>query len=109
MNRLHFLRTEKGLTVRQLGDALNISYPTITNIENGKRGFSDDMLIQISNYFNVSTDYLLGKSNIRNPQEILDDEFEVAFHGEVKDLTPEAKEKILEYARLLKISQENKK
>ena len=61
MNRLHSLRLEKGLTVRQLGDALNISYPTITNIENNKRGFSDDMLIQVANYFNVSTDYLLVK------------------------------------------------
>ena len=109
MNRLYFLRKEKGLTVRELGDILNISYPTITNIENGKRGFSDDMLVQIANYFGVSTDYLLGKSDIRNPKEILEDDFQVAFYGEVKDLSEDAKEKILEYARLLKMKEDSKK
>ncbi len=102
MNRLRFLRSEKGLTVRQLGDILNISYPTITNIENDKRGFSDEMLIAIADYFQVSTDYLLGKSDIRNVDDIDLDAIEYGLFSEIKEMSPEMKEQIINYARFLK-------
>ncbi len=102
MNRLRFLRNEKGLTVRQLGDILNISYPTITNIENDKRGFSDEMLIAIADYFQVSTDYLLGKSDIRNVDDIDLDAIEYGLFSEIKEMSPEMKEQIINYARFLK-------
>ena len=102
MNRLRFLRNEKGLTVRQLGDILNISYPTITNIENDKRGFSDEMLIAIADYFQVSTDYLLGKSDIRNVDDIDLDAIEYGLFREIKEMSPEMKEQIINYARFLK-------
>lgn len=102
MNRLRFLRNEKGLTVRQLGDILNISYPTITNIENDKRGFSDEMLIAIADYFQVSTDYLLGKSDIRNVDDIDLDSIEYGLFSEIKEMSPEMKEQIINYARFLK-------
>ena len=102
MNRLRFLRSEKGLTVRQVGDILNISYPTITNIENDKRGFSDEMLIAIADYFQVSTDYLLGKSDIRNVDDIDLDAIEYGLFSEIKEMSPEMKEQIINYARFLK-------
>ena len=102
MNRLRFLRSEKGLAVRQLGDILNISYPTITNIENDKRGFSDEMLIAIADYFQVSTDYLLGKSDIRNVDDIDLDAIEYGLFSEIKEMSPEMKEQIINYARFLK-------
>ncbi len=102
MNRLRFLRNEKGLTVRQLGDILNISYPTITSIENDKRGFSDEMLIAIADYFQVSTDYLLGKSDIRNVDDIDLDAIEYGLFSEIKEMSPEMKEQIINYARFLK-------
>ena len=101
-NRLYILRKENGMTVRELGDKLNISYPTITNIENGKRGFSDDMLLQIANYFNVSTDYLLGVSDIKNSIE----DFDIIFYNDMKDLSKRSKEMVLEYARFLKMKEE---
>lgn len=64
-NRLRDLRKEKRLTLRDLAEKVNISYSNIAMIERGERNFTSDSLIIFSNFFNVSTDYLLGKTMIR--------------------------------------------
>ena len=109
--RLRDLREKEGISGAKLGEILEVGKSTVSMWENGKNYPTASMLQKIAKYFNVSTDYLLGKTDIKNEllTSITLDEFEVAFHGEVKDLTPEAKEKILEYARLLKLSKDNKK
>lgn len=66
MNRLKFLREEKGLLQEDIGKLLNLSGRAIGNYENGKRDMSPDTIIKLANFFNVSTDYLLGKTDIRN-------------------------------------------
>ena len=70
MNRLKFLRIEKGETLEKLADFLNVTIQTISNYENEKRDMTPDTIIKLADYFNVSTDFLLGKSDIRNPEEI---------------------------------------
>ncbi len=65
-NRLRDLRKEKRLTLRDLAEKVNISYSNIAMIERGERNFTSDSLIIFSNFFNVSTDYLLGKTNDKN-------------------------------------------
>jgi transcriptional regulator with XRE-family HTH domain len=62
MNNLKFLRTQSGLTTRRLATLLNVSSPLISNLENGKRGFSIEMINSLSSFFNVTTDFLLGKN-----------------------------------------------
>lgn len=71
MIRLKELRKEKGMTLRQLSEKINISYAELSLIENEKRGLSIDLLHTICDYFNVSSDYLLGKSNLRNAKVII--------------------------------------
>lgn len=71
MNKLKMLRKEKGLTVRELGKAINISYAAISKMENNHQNINNDYLQILSDYFNVSTDYLLGLSDIRNPEKEL--------------------------------------
>lgn len=70
MNRLKYLRTEKGENLEKVAEYLNVSIQTISNYENEKRDMTPDTIIKLAKYFGVSTDYLLGKSDIRNPEEI---------------------------------------
>lgn len=60
--RLRELRLEKGLTRKNLAEMLFVSERLICFWENGQRECNFDMLIKISNLFNVSIDFLLGKT-----------------------------------------------
>lgn len=75
--RLKELRTEKGILQRELADHLKVSRVTITQYETGNRSPDDEIKKKIAEYFNVSLDYLMGISDIRNPykQKELKEEF----------------------------------
>lgn len=60
MNKLRTLRKDRGLTQSELGKALGVSPSTIGMYEQGRREPDKDALLAIANFFNVSTDYLLG-------------------------------------------------
>lgn len=53
------LRLSHGLNQVQLAEALSVSKQTVSNWENNNILPSIDMLIKISKYFGVKTDYLL--------------------------------------------------
>lgn len=65
--RLIQLRKEKGLLQGELAKVLNIEQAAVSHWENGRRTPDNDMLMTLANYFDVSTDYLLGRSENRNP------------------------------------------
>lgn len=73
MNRLRFLRNEKGESLEKIAIFLNVTMQTISNYETEKRDMTPDTILKLSEYFNVSTDYLLGKTNIRNATYNIDD------------------------------------
>lgn len=58
--RLKGLRTDAGLTQRQVADDLGIPVSTYSNYENDNRYPAPDMLERICEFFRVSGDYLLG-------------------------------------------------
>ncbi len=66
--RLKMMRKEKGLTQTRLAIELNTSQNTISRYETGEREPGIRELIKIADYFNVSIDYLLERSN--NPKLI---------------------------------------
>lgn len=66
MNRLKYLRTEKGEGLDKIAKYLNVTVQTISNYENEKRDMTPDTIIKLAEYFNVTTDYLLGKCDSRN-------------------------------------------
>lgn len=66
MNRLKFLREEKGLFQSDIAKFLGVSISAVGFYENEKRDMSPDTIVKLANYFGVSTDYLLGKSDNRN-------------------------------------------
>ncbi len=102
MNRLKQLREEKGLLQNDLAKYLGVSIPAIGYYESGKRDMSTETLIALAEYFNVTTDYLLGKSNERNPSNLDSDKINIGLSK--KDYNPptkEQQEKIEEFAKFV--------
>lgn len=65
--RLKDLRTdEKGLTQKKLAEIINTTDDCIFFWEKGRSEPSIDDIIALANYFDVSTDYLLGRSDSLN-------------------------------------------
>ncbi|MEG3310974.1 helix-turn-helix domain-containing protein [Streptococcus sp. SS-4456] len=86
--RLKQLRKEAGLTQKSIADHFNIKQPTYSQWEQGKRGPSDETLQRFASFFNVSTDYLLGNSDIRNPEEDINlSDFEILYRNTSKGLS----------------------
>jgi transcriptional regulator with XRE-family HTH domain len=64
--RLKSLRKDHGLTQLKLGEYLGLSESTISLYESGKREPDNETLSRIADYFSVSVDYLLGRSDSPN-------------------------------------------
>ncbi|QCH27958.1 helix-turn-helix domain-containing protein [Clostridium tyrobutyricum] len=64
--RIKHLREELDLTQEELGKILNVSKPTISRYEADTNEPNTETLKTIAKYFNVSTDYLLENTNIKN-------------------------------------------
>lgn len=67
--KIRKLRIERGYTLKQLGEMLNLGESTISMYETGKRNPDYDTLTKIAEIFNVTTDYLLGRTNEPNPNK----------------------------------------
>ena len=65
MERLKELREIKGLNQQGLALKMSVSQSTISYYETGERTPDLDFLIQLADYFDVSIDYLVGRSNIK--------------------------------------------
>lgn len=92
MNRIKVLREEFGYTQQDLANRLNASKSVIGLYESETRKPSLEILIKLSQIFNCSIDYLLGKSDIRNPQKIDINEMDIAFASGIKGLNKENQE-----------------
>lgn len=89
-NRIKELRTEKQWTQEFVSEKLNISMGALSRYETGMyEPKSLDLVKDFAVLFNVSTDYLLGKSDIRNPEEIKDVKFANAGGLDIKGLDEE--------------------
>ncbi|WP_088291610.1 helix-turn-helix domain-containing protein [Bacillus mycoides] len=60
--RLKLLRTERKLTQEQFATAVGITKASVSKFENGIKTPSRETLEKIADHFNVTTDYLLGRS-----------------------------------------------
>lgn len=69
--RLKELRKENGITQSELAKSLNVSRSSIAMYENGDRIPSYETLETISDFFNVSILYLLGKESLDYSNEEL--------------------------------------
>ncbi|MEY7998943.1 helix-turn-helix domain-containing protein [Clostridium sp. Mt-5] len=87
------LRAAKNITLDELAKILNTIKSTLSRYENNLRIPNIDFVNQLAEYFQCSTDYLLGNTNIKNSNdssskitESLNDDPELAqFWDELKE------------------------
>lgn len=78
--RIKQLRIEHKWTQEYVCEKLNISSGALSRYETSMyEPKSLDLVKDFANLFNVSTDYLLGKSDIRNPEKIDENKLNIAF------------------------------
>ena len=99
------LRKEKGLSQVQLAEALKVSKACISMIEIGKNEPTANTLLKYADFFQCSTDYLLGREDdfgnvvvqTEKPAPLPQDEQELL--NIYQALSPAHRAQILEYAR----------
>lgn len=62
--KLKELRIESGKTQKELADYLNVKQNTYSQYENGKLQIPIETLIRLADFYDVSVDYLLGRTKI---------------------------------------------
>lgn len=72
-DRLSKLRKELGLTQEDLAKKIGYTRTAISAWEIGRNEPSYSDIVKIADFFNVSLDYLLGKSDIRNSKTEISD------------------------------------
>ena len=65
MNRLRELRKERGLTLDWVSVVTNINSVYLSRYETGKVSPNISTLIKLADYYDVSIDYLVGRSDVR--------------------------------------------
>lgn len=114
-DRLRSLRIEKELNQEEFGKIFNMPKSRISQYETNKRQADDETKKTFADYFKVSLDYLMGRTNIREPESLtLDEELQqllndpdtmVAFK-DFKNLSETDKHEIINFIRFKK--QQNK-
>lgn len=66
-DRLKDLREDSDKTQADIADLLNCKQQTYSNYETGKREMPYEVLINLANYYETSTDYILGLTNEKKP------------------------------------------
>ncbi|MBR2518351.1 MAG: helix-turn-helix transcriptional regulator [Selenomonadaceae bacterium] len=65
IDRLKGLRASMKISQKDFAQALNVSQQTVASWESGRTEPSNTALGEIADYFNVSTDYLLGRDAVK--------------------------------------------
>lgn len=73
--RFNQLRNEKRFSQKQIADYLKVSKVTVWQWENGIYEPSNERQLQLADFFNVSLDYLMGRSEIKQNASLSSDDF----------------------------------
>ena len=63
--RIRDLREDNDLTQKAVAQSLNCSQQVYSNYELGQRDIPTDILIKLSRFYDVSVDYILGISDVK--------------------------------------------
>lgn len=106
-NRIRKLRKSKGMNQETLAAFVGVSQQTISKIERDINALGVDLLIQLANYFNVTTDYILGLSNQKRNSALetkinkrVEEQFDLII--EYEELNPYNQKLLMEMIRTLK-------
>lgn len=65
LRKLKLLRNEFGISQQQLADVIGVSQQSVNKYENHSVEPDIDTMIKIADYFSVSVDYLIGRTEIK--------------------------------------------
>lgn len=104
--RIKILREELGLKQDELAKQLSVSPSAIGMYERNLREPNNELTLKFADFFKVSIDYLLGKTDIRNPGEQINDVLNEAMIGmskrDYEKLTETQKKQIRDFAIFVK-------
>lgn len=108
--RLRELRKSKNMTLKDIANILNVSESAISQYENNKREMDNASLAIIADYFHVTIDYLLGRTdspNLAIPKEM--EGIGVAFSSGISmdGLNADQIEDIMNYIDYIKSKKKN--
>ncbi len=93
---------DNNISLSSLALQLGFSRNIFGELKAGRiKSLSADKISKIADYFDVSVDYLLGKSDIPE-DDITFDDFSFALYNETKELTEGQKKELLNMARYMK-------
>ena len=61
--RIQDLRTDADMSQKQLSEILHICQRSYSHYETGSRNIPVEMLIRLANYYDISVDYLVGRTD----------------------------------------------
>ena len=105
-DRLKELRMEKGKTQKEMAKDLGTTDVSIGRYEAGTREPKTDILNALADYFDVTTDYLLGRTDEKQiKKECFQGVNTIAAHriGDIEQLPDEALDQLGDYIELLKL------
>ena len=110
MNRVKELRKEHKITQEKLAASLGISRSAVAMYETGKCDLSNEILIACASFFDVSTDYLLGQSDIKKAPstEVRATPEAQALREIMESLSPEDRQRVLDFGRGLAATSQHK-
>jgi len=68
---LRELRTQRGLTGKQVADGIGIAYPVYQTYESGARNAGLPVVEKLADFYGVTTDYLLGREPAPDPLSLV--------------------------------------
>lgn len=108
-DRLKELRLERDLLQKDIAQILNLTTSAYGYYEQGKRVPDSETIKILSNFYNVSSDYLLGMSDVRNYTE--DSNITIALNSDTDydNLPKEAKDEINNFIEYIKQKYKDKR
>lgn len=102
------LRKEKGILQKELATYLNVTVATISNYEKGVHSPDYDTLVRLADFFDVSTDYLLQRTDYRASINTLNKPLIIGFTASdllnaVMELDQRNTEALIDYYKLLSL------
>ena len=65
--RIRNLRIDNGYTQQQVADYLNVRQNTYSQYEIGVLRYPVDVIMKLADFYGVSVDYLLGRTDVKEP------------------------------------------
>lgn len=65
--RIHDLRIDSDLSQKKIGEILHISQRSYSHYETGSRNIPIEMLIRLADYYDTTIDYLVGRTDNKEP------------------------------------------